>query len=216
MAVQQSRSPESIAACHRPQQQVAEHRRCQRTRQHAQPHRGGTGLLAVEIGKALGAVVTAAASSDDKLEVCRQHGADYVINYAKEDLREALKRVGGAKGFDVVYDPVGGSFAETAVRATAWRGRYLVIGFAQGEIPKIPLNLPLLKGSSVVGVFWGSFSRQEPKRFAADMAELLDWLKAGKIKPRVSKSYKLAEAPQALRDMLERKMIGKVVVLPEA
>jgi len=174
---------------------------------------GGVGLSAVEIGKAIGARVVAAASSDEKLEICRAHGADEVINYASEDLRAGIKRTCGA-GPDVIYDPVGGKFSEAAFRSIGWRGRHLVIGFANGEIPAIPLNLTLLKGASLVGVFWGSFTQREPKVFAAGVAEMFAWIAAGKLKPRISKTYKLEEAAQALVDMSERKVTGKVVVTP--
>ena len=131
---------------------------------------GGVGLAAIEIGKALGARVIACASTDDKLAVCREHGADATINYATEDLRERIKALTGGNGADVVYDPVGGPYTEPALRSIAWRGRLLVVGFAAGEIPKIPLNLTLLKGCSIVGVFWGDFARREPERFAASDA----------------------------------------------
>ncbi|HEY8606368.1 MAG TPA: NADPH:quinone oxidoreductase family protein [Noviherbaspirillum sp.] len=176
---------------------------------------GGVGLAAIEIGKALGARVIAAASSDEKLEVCRQHGADATINYSTEDLREAIKAATDGKGPDVIYDPVGGVYAEPAFRSIGWRGRYLVIGFANGEIPKLPLNLPLLKGASLVGVFWGEFARREPKANAAAMKELMTWMAEGKIKPHISGRYALAETPQALNDMAARKVTGKVVIQPQ-
>ena len=136
---------------------------------------GGVGLAAIEIGKALGARVIACASTDDKLAVCRAHGADETINYATEDLRERIKALTGGNGADVVYDPVGGPYTEPALRSIAWRGRLLVVGFAAGEIPKIPLNLTLLKGCSIVGVFWGDFTRREPQRFAEAMQRLGQW-----------------------------------------
>ncbi len=175
---------------------------------------GGVGSAAVELGKLMGARVIAAASSEDKLEACRKLGADATINYSSEDLREAIKRITEGKGVDVVYDPVGDKFAEPAMRDMAWGGRYLVIGFAAGEIPKIPLNLPLLKGFSIVGVFWGSFTRKEPKQNQANVQELLGWIAAGKLKPLVSAAYPLAEAARALKDVLERKVMGKVVLVP--
>jgi NADPH2:quinone reductase len=175
---------------------------------------GGVGLAAIEIGKALGARVIAAASSDEKLAVCRAHGADATINYSKEDLREAIKAATGGNGPDVVYDPVGGAYAEPAFRAIGWRGRYLVVGFANGEIPKLPLNLMLLKGASLVGVFWGEFVKREPKANLAAMRELLGWLAEGKIKPHISGRYALADAAAALNDMAARKVTGKVVILP--
>ncbi len=176
---------------------------------------GGVGLAAVEIGKALGARVIAAASSDEKLAVCKEHGADVLIHYSREDLREAVKAATGGKGPDVVYDPVGGDFAEAAFRSIAWRGRYLVVGFANGEIPKMPLNLALLKGASLVGVFWGEFVKREPKANLAGMMQLLGWMKEGKIRPLVSARYPLAETAQALNDMAARKVTGKVVILPQ-
>ncbi|MCX7142740.1 MAG: NADPH:quinone oxidoreductase family protein [Proteobacteria bacterium] len=175
---------------------------------------GGVGSAAVELGKLLGARVIAAASSDDKLEACKKLGADATINYSSEDLREAVKRITDGKGVDVVYDPVGDKFAEPAMRDMAWGGRYLVIGFAAGEIPKIALNLPLLKGFSIVGVFWGSFTRKEPQKNQANVRELLGWIASGKLKPLVSAAYPLAQAAQALKDVMERKVTGKVVLVP--
>ncbi|HJV81385.1 NADPH:quinone oxidoreductase family protein [Noviherbaspirillum sp.] len=176
---------------------------------------GGVGLAAIEIGKALGARVIAAASSDEKLAICKEHGADATINYSTEDLREAVKAATDGKGPDVIYDPVGGIYAEPAFRSIAWRGRYLVIGFANGEIPKLPLNLPLLKGASLVGVFWGEFARREPKANQAAMRELLGWMAEGKIKPHISGRYALADTPRALNDMAARKVTGKVVIQPQ-
>lgn len=176
---------------------------------------GGVGLAAIEIGKALGARIIACASTDEKLEVCRQHGADVLINYSKEDLREAVKAATGGKGPDVIYDPVGGDYAEPAFRSIAWGGRYLVVGFANGEIPRLPLNLTLLKGASLVGVFWGEFTKRHPKANMANMRQLLQWLHEGKINPRISGRYKLEDTAQALNDMAARKVTGKVVVLPQ-
>lgn len=175
---------------------------------------GGVGLAAVEIGKAIGARVVAAASTDEKLAICQQHGADALINYSKEDLREAIKRECGKNGPDVIYDPVGGKFAEPAFRSIAWRGRYLVIGFADGEIPALPFNLALLKGASIVGVFWGEFAKREPGNNQNGHAEMMGWIREGKLKPRISKTYTLEEAPQALMDMAARKVTGKVVIKP--
>ena len=175
---------------------------------------GGVGLAAIEIGKAIGAKVIAAASTDEKLAICRQHGADECINYSTEDLREGIKRLTGGKGPDVVYDPVGGSYTEPAFRSIAWRGRYLVIGFANGEIPKLPLNLPLLKGASVVGVFWGDFARREPAHHVAAMEELMQWHREGRIRPHISATYALADTPNALNDMASRKVTGKIVIHP--
>ncbi len=175
---------------------------------------GGVGLAAVEIAKAIGAKVIAAASTDEKLAVCREHGADQTINYASEDLRGAIKAATEGRGPDVIFDPVGGRYAEAAFRSIAWRGRYLVIGFADGEVPALPLNLPLLKGASLVGVFWGEFAKREPKQNAAGMAELMGWVAGGKLRPRISKQYSLDEVPQALTDMGQRKVVGKIVVVP--
>ncbi|MEC5217683.1 NADPH2:quinone reductase [Actimicrobium sp. GrIS 1.19] len=175
---------------------------------------GGVGLAAIEIGKALGARVIAAASTDEKLAVCREHGADVTINYSTQDLREAIKAATDGKGPDVIYDPVGGIYAEPAFRSIGWRGRYLVVGFANGEIPKLPLNLTLLKGASLVGVFWGEFAKREPKANLAAMRQLLGWLADGTIKPRISGRYALADTPQALNDMAARKVTGKVVIEP--
>ncbi|HXL75736.1 MAG TPA: NADPH:quinone oxidoreductase family protein [Burkholderiales bacterium] len=173
---------------------------------------GGVGLAAIEIGKALGARVIACASSDEKLAVCREHGADATINYAAEDLRERIKSLTGGQGVDVIYDPVGGAYSEPAFRSIAWRGRMLVVGFAAGEIPKLPLNLALLKGASVVGVFWGDFARREPKAFAGSIAQLGLWFREGKLRPHVSKIYPLEKAADALRLMAAREVKGKVVL----
>ncbi len=174
---------------------------------------GGVGLAAIELGKLMGARVIAAASSEEKLATCRRYGADETIAYDREDLREAIKRIAGADGVDVVYDPVGGKYSEAAVRGMAWNGRYLVVGFAAGEIPKIPLNLALLKGCAIVGVFWGEFKRREPALHLANMAQLLVWLGEGRLKPLVSRRYPLHAAAEALDDMLARKVQGKVVLV---
>src|SRR5256885_12109452 len=173
---------------------------------------GGVGLAAIEIGKALGARVIACASSDEKLAVCREHGADATINYAAEDLRERIKGLTGGRGADVIYDAVGGTYSEPAFRSIAWRGRLLVVGFAAGEIPRLPLNLALLKGASVVGVFWGDFARREPKAFAGSIAQLGLWFREGKLHPHVSKIYPLEKAADALRLMAARQVKGKVVL----
>jgi NADPH2:quinone reductase len=175
---------------------------------------GGVGLAAVEIGKALGARVIAAASSDEKLAVCTAHGADATINYAREDLREAIKAATGGRGPDVIYDPVGGIYAEPAFRSIAWRGRYLVVGFANGEIPKLPLNLALLKGASLVGVFWGEFAKREPQANLAAMRQMMGWMAEGKLKPRVSARYGLHDVPRALNALAAREVTGKVVIVP--
>lgn len=175
---------------------------------------GGTGLSAVELGKVLGARVIAAASSDDKLALCREHGADDVINYSREDLRGRLKELTGGRGVDVVYDPVGGGYSEPAIRSMAWNGRFLVIGFTAGEIPKIALNLTLLKGCSIVGVWWGGFLRAEPQRAAALTNELVEWFRQGKVKPYISQRYRLEQAAQALEEVAQRKVTGKIVLVP--
>ena len=173
---------------------------------------GGVGLAAVQIGKALGARVIAAASTDDKLAVCRANGADETINYTTEDLRTRIKVLTDGKGPDVIYDPVGGDLAEPAFRSIAWRGRYLVIGFALGEIPRLPLNLTLLKGASIVGVFWGEFTKREPAKFAQGLHEMFGWMQQGKIKPWISHRYPLTESAAALNDMMNRKVTGKVII----
>jgi NADPH2:quinone reductase len=173
---------------------------------------GGVGLSAIEVGKALGARVIACASSDDKLAVCRSHGADATINYATEDLRERIKALTGGHGVDVIYDPVGAPYSEPAFRSIAWRGRHLVVGFAAGEIPKLPLNLALLKGASVVGVFWGDFTRREPARFAESVKQLTRWYAEGHLKPHVSQTFPLEKAPEALKLMAARQVKGKVVL----
>lgn len=175
---------------------------------------GGVGLAAIEIGKSLGARVIAAASSDEKLAACKAHGADVLINYETEDLREALRAATEGRGPDVVYDPVGGKYSEPALRSIAWRGRHLVVGFAAGEIPRLPWNLMLLKGASVVGVFWGDFTRKEQEAHLAAMARITAWIAEGKLKPLVSRRYSLAETAQALQDMAARKVIGKVIIVP--
>ncbi len=175
---------------------------------------GGVGLAAVDIAKAKGARVIAAASSAEKLEICRAHGADATINYATEDLRAAIREHTGGKGPDVIFDPVGGHLAEPAFRSIAWRGRYLVIGFAEGTIPSLPLNLPLLKGASLVGVFWGEFARREPKNQIRMMEDLFAMLARGEIRPLVSKTYSLDQTEDALRDMAARRVTGKIVILP--
>lgn len=174
---------------------------------------GGVGLSAVEIGKAMGARVIAAASNDEKLATCTEHGADAVINYAREDLKQRVKELTDGRGADVIYDPVGGDLAEPALRAIAWEGRYLVIGFAAGDIPKIPLNLPLLKGCAVVGVFWGQFAAREPKRNAENIRQLLGWVADGTLRPLVSKTYPLEQAADALEDIRARRAQGKLVLL---
>lgn len=175
---------------------------------------GGVGLAAVEIGKALGARVIAGASSAAKLAVCREHGADELINYTEDDLRERVKALTDGRGVDVIYDPVGGIYTEPALRSMAWRGRHLIVGFANGEIPRIPANLPLLKGAAVVGVFLGDFLRREPERMTAGHMTLFGWLAEGKLRPRVAGHFPLARGGEAIRALMERRVSGKLVILP--
>lgn len=177
---------------------------------------GGVGLAAVELGKLMGAHVIAAASSDEKLELCRHYGADETINYSTENLKSTIKALTNNKGVDVIYDPVGGDYAETAFRGMAWNGRYLVVGFASGHIPKLPLNLPLLKGASVVGVFWGGFAMGQPKENMQNTMTLMQWYAEGKLKPHIDKIYELKDAPKALDAMMQRKVKGKLVIQVEA
>lgn len=174
---------------------------------------GGVGLAAVELGKLMGARVIAAASSEEKLALAREYGADGLINYRSSELRERVRELTGNKGVDVVYDPVGGAYAEPAVRSLAFGGRYLVIGFASGEIPKIPLNLLLLKVSSLVGVFWGAFAKVQPARNAANLAQLLGWYVEGRLKPHVSGTYPLAGFGEVLDAVMNRRLLGKAVLV---
>ena len=173
---------------------------------------GGVGLAAVQLGKAMGARVIAAASSDEKLKVCRENGADETINYGLEDLRARVKAITAGKGVDVVYDPVGGPYSEPALRDMAWKGRFLVVGFASGDIPKVALNLTLLKGCSIVGVFWGAFTRNEPERNRENNWELMAMSAAGKIKPHIHATYPLERAAEALNEVLNKRVSGKVVL----
>jgi len=175
---------------------------------------GGVGLATVELGKLLGARVIACTSTDDKLAFARAHGADVTINYTREDLRDALKREGGDHGIDVIFDPVGGPHSEAALRAIAWKGRHLVVGFAAGEIPKLPLNLTLLKGCDVLGVYFGDWVRREGERYRACMAELVQWAAQGKLSCHVHHAYPLAEMAQALKALSDRQAMGKVIVTP--
>jgi NADPH2:quinone reductase len=175
---------------------------------------GGVGLAAVELGRQMGARVIACASSDDKLAFARAHGADASVNYASENLTEALKRLGGEHGIDVIYDPVGGPWSEAAVRAIAWEGRFLVVGFASGEIPRLPLNLTLLKGCSVLGVNWGAFMRQYPQVHRANLDLLAGWCAQGKLSCHIHAVYPLAEIAQALKAIADRKAMGKVILRP--
>jgi NADPH2:quinone reductase len=173
---------------------------------------GGVGLAAVEIGKAMGARVIAAASSAEKLAVAKAAGADELINYSETSLKDEIKRLTDGQGADVIYDPVGGDLFDQAVRAIAWNGRLLVVGFASGRIPEFPVNLALLKGAAVVGVFWGSFAQRQPQDNAANFQQLFGWFAEGKLKPLVSQVYPLSNAAQAINDLGQRKAVGKVVV----
>lgn len=173
---------------------------------------GGVGQAAVELGKIMGARVIACASSDDKLEFCRECGADETINYSDEDLKARLKDLSGGQGIDVIYDPVGGDFTEAAFRSVAWGGRFLVIGFASGPIPKIPLNLPLLKGADIRGVFWGAFTMRDPAGNRQNIDDLLGWLADGTLKPHVDSIFPMEEAEAALNKIAARDVKGKVLL----
>ena len=175
---------------------------------------GGVGISAIEVGKAMGARVIAAASADDKLDLCRRVGADEILNYGTENLKDRINELTGGKGADVVYDPVGGPYTEPALRALAWRGRLLVIGFAAGEIPKIPLNLALLKERSIVGVYWGDSIKHDPAGHLANLRQLQEWYAAGTIRPVVSERFALAAAKDAIASIANRQVKGKIVVLP--
>ncbi len=177
---------------------------------------GGVGIAAIEIAKAFGARVIAAASTAEKLALCKQVGADELVNYTEADWRRQVEALTGGNGADVVYDPVGGAYAETALRATAWRGRYLVVGFANGEIPKIPLNLTLLKERVIMGVFWGSAMARKPEQHLANMKLLGEWFASGKVKPVISERVSLAEAKGAIQRLAGRQAMGKIVVMPGA
>ncbi|SDU28579.1 NADPH:quinone oxidoreductase family protein [Halopseudomonas salegens] len=173
---------------------------------------GGVGLAAVEIGKAMGARVIAAASSDEKLQVAKDAGADELVNYADGELKEKVKALTNGKGADVIYDPVGGDLFDQSLRCINWNGRLLVVGFASGRIPEMPANLPLLKGAAVVGVFWGSFAAREPQNNLDNFKQLFAWFSEGKLKPLVSKTYNLDEYEDALAMLTSRKAVGKVVI----
>ena len=177
---------------------------------------GGVGLAAVAIGKAMGARVIAAASTDDKLAACREAGADDLVNYTTQDLRLRLKELAGERGVDVVYDPVGGPYSEPALRSTAWGGRFLVVGFAAGEIPKIPLNLALLRERSIVGVYWGDWTRHDPQGHARNFEQLVGWIADGRIQPLISERVGLEGAAAAMKRLADREVRGKVLVVPEA
>jgi NADPH:quinone reductase len=175
---------------------------------------GGVGLAAIELGGLMGARVVACASSDDKLAFARAHGAHELVNYAREDLTDALKRIGGEGGIDVIYDPVGGTYSEQAVRAIAWEGRYLVVGFAAGEIPKLPLNLTLLRGCDILGVNWGAYVRRHANAQRAALDQLIGWAADGKLSCHIHAVYPLAEIAQALKAITGRKAMGKVILRP--
>jgi NADPH2:quinone reductase len=175
---------------------------------------GGVGIAAVQIGKAIGARVIAAASTDDKLAFCRENGADEVINYSTDDLKQRIRDLTDGQGADVVYDPVGGELTEAAVRATAWNGRVLVVGFASGEIPRVPLNLVLLKGCQLVGVFWGSFVARSPDRHRANVRQLFEWLEQGRLRVHIDGVYPFERASEALQCLADRRVRGKVVLEP--
>ncbi|MDU9411114.1 NADPH:quinone oxidoreductase family protein [Pseudomonas sp. zfem005] len=173
---------------------------------------GGVGLAAVEIGKAMGAKVIAAASSAEKLEVAKAAGADLLINYSESSLKEKVKELTGGQGADVIYDPVGGDLFDEAIRSIAWNGRLLVVGFASGRIPELPVNLTLLKGAAVVGVFWGSFAQRQPQDNLANFQQLFAWHAEGKLKPLVSQVFPLEKSADAINALGQRKAVGKVVV----
>lgn len=175
---------------------------------------GGVGLAAVELGKLMGARVIACASSPDKIDFAKKHGADDGIDYSQQDLKETLRSMTGGKGPDVIYDPVGAQFAEPALRAIAWEGRYLVIGFAAGEIPKMPLNLVLLKGCDVLGVHWGGWVTRDPAGHRANTRQIMEWVRDGKLSSHVHKVYPLSEAADALKAIAARKVMGKVLLKP--
>ncbi len=175
---------------------------------------GGGGVAAVEIGKIMGARVIACASSPEKVAFCKEHGADDGIDYAAQDLKDALRKATGGKGADVIYDPVGGAYTEAALRSIAWEGRFLVVGFAAGEIPKVPFNLFLLKSADVLGVFWGAWTERDPDGHRANVAQLLRWAADGKLSSHVHAVYPLSEAADALKALAERKVMGKVILRP--
>jgi NADPH2:quinone reductase len=175
---------------------------------------GGVGIAACELGALLGARVIAAASTDDKLAFCREHGATEVINYVREELKDRIKALTSGNGVDVVYDPIGGALAEAALRGTAWQGRYLVIGFASGEIPKIPLNLVLLKGCQIVGVFWGSFAARQPAKNREHANQIFQWVAEGKLRPAIDAALPFDRAAEALERLEKRQVKGKLVLVP--
>lgn len=173
---------------------------------------GGVGLTAVELGKKMGAKVIAAASNAEKLALCKAYGADEVINYTEENIKERVKELTEGNGANVIYDPVGGVQTELALRAIAWKGRYLVVGFAAGDIPKIPLNLPLLKGCQIVGVFWGAFAQKEAAKNMQNTMELMQYFFRGELKPHIHATYPLEKTPEALQEIMDRKVKGKIIL----
>jgi NADPH2:quinone reductase len=175
---------------------------------------GGTGLAAVELGKLMGARVIACASSDEKIAFARQHGANDGVNYTASDLKDALRQLTGGKGVDVVYDPIGGAQGEAALRGMDWGGRFLVIGFAAGDMPKLPLNLVLLRSYDVLGVYWGAWILRDPQGHRANMTQILDWCAHGKLSSHVHAVYPLAEAPAALKAIAARQVMGKAILRP--
>ncbi|MET0969594.1 MAG: NADPH:quinone oxidoreductase family protein [Tardiphaga sp.] len=175
---------------------------------------GGTGLAACELGKLLGLKVIACASSNEKLDFAKQHGAEIGLNYTTEELKDGLKRLTGGRGVDIVFDPVGGKYAEAALRAIAWEGRFLVIGFAAGDIPKMPLNLALLKGCDIRGVFWGAWARLNPDKNRTNLEKLVAWAAEGKISSHVDRTFPLAHTPDALKVLAGRQAMGKVILHP--
>ena len=175
---------------------------------------GGVGTAAIQIAKNLGVTIIAAASSDEKLQFCKENGADYIINYNTEDLKMKVKELTNGKGVDVIYDPVGDKYTEPALRAIAWKGRYLVVGFAAGEIPKIPLNLVLLKGCQIVGVFWGTFVKNEPEQNAKNLQTIVQWFAQGKLKAKIHGQYSLENVKEAMKAMVNKEVKGKIVLIP--
>lgn len=175
---------------------------------------GGVGTAAIQIAKVLGITIIAAASTDEKLQFCKENGADYLINYTTEDLKARVKELTNGKGVDVIYDPVGDKYAEPALRSIAWKGRYLVVGFAAGEIPKIPLNLALLKGCEIVGVFWGAFVQHEPQQNTQNLTTIIKWFAEGKLKARIHGQYPLKNVKDAMYAMVNKEVKGKIVLIP--
>ncbi|NOY48255.1 MAG: NADPH:quinone oxidoreductase family protein [Chlorobi bacterium] len=175
---------------------------------------GGVGTAAIQIAKALGAIVIAAASTDEKLEFCKDNGADYTVNYTTEDIKSKIKEITNGKGVNVIYDPVGDKFSEPALRSIAWKGRYLVVGFAAGDIPKIPLNLVLLKGCQIMGVFWGAFFKNEPQQNAENFTAIVKWFAQGKLKSRIHKEFPLERVVEAMHAMINKEVKGKIILIP--